>query len=260
MNVTVCQRKSNSIVFKVSFEAAGLQTGPMRADITIEFGAKKPGQQEKIDSQEKFKSQAIPKSRVMEFEIKGLAASSLYKFIFSGHVESIAAPFRFVLMTSTTPSSGMTHLDTSNRDNLSTGQKEKEKLSSTRPRIDSKDPKKKLTMSEKHVIDIICRTGGMAEMLGGKSSLTRSIKQARKTRHAEEFSKSGYKFSRPPSMRQERMARTLIVSSAKESTYSLTSGSKGKEFMKNDWFMGPFYAWDKNVAIDSRKYEDDQDS
>ena len=48
------------------------------------------------------------------------------------------------------------------------------------------------------------------------------------------------------------MARTLIVSSAKESTYGLTSGIKGEEFLKNDWFMGPFYAWDKNIREGTR--------
>ena len=56
----------------------------------------------------------------------------------------------------------------------------------------------------------------------------------------------GYKFSQEPSLRDKRLNRYMLIGQAIDAFEDVPKEPKGQQFMKNDWFNGPFYAWDKN--------------
>lgn len=76
--------------------------------------------------------------------------------------------------------------------------------------------------------------------------LKQSILAARTHKGWRDFAMCGYKFSQEPSLSEKRTNRYLLIGQALDAFEEIPKETKGVQFMKNDWCMGPFYAWDKN--------------
>ncbi|TNV71152.1 hypothetical protein FGO68_gene15642 [Halteria grandinella] len=76
--------------------------------------------------------------------------------------------------------------------------------------------------------------------------LKEAIKAARNHKDWRDYAMCGYKFSQEPSLRDKRVNRYMLIGQAIDAFEDVPKEPKGSSFMKNDWFMGPFYAWDKN--------------
>lgn len=93
-----------------------------------------------------------------------------------------------------------------------------------------------------------------------EKEILKKVMDARKSSSTTDFIHESSKFGRPTKNREERMKRTLLVAQAIQvadqiyghrealESASTTSQSRGEGmvFGKNDWFMGPFYSYDKN--------------
>eukprot|EP00347_Sterkiella_histriomuscorum_P021058 403335423 len=79
-----------------------------------------------------------------------------------------------------------------------------------------------------------------------KESLTQALYAARNHKSWKDFSKCGMKFSQPEYNKDKRLNRMLLVGNAIDAFQDVPEQNDGHQLMKNNWNMGPFYAWDKN--------------
>ena len=54
------------------------------------------------------------------------------------------------------------------------------------------------------------------------------------------------KFAQPEYNKDKRLNRMLLIGNAIDAYQDVPEMNNGQQFMKNDWKMGPFYAWDQN--------------
>lgn len=85
-----------------------------------------------------------------------------------------------------------------------------------------------------------------------KKEIQNIVLNGRFAKNTKSFINQTYKFAKPKDTRQERLKRTLIVARGIE-TYDNIYGfrkeqseAKGQDFLKNDWFLGPFYSYNHN--------------
>jgi len=75
----------------------------------------------------------------------------------------------------------------------------------------------------------------------------KEIMRGRKYRGLQKFMNSDFKFAKPPFLKQSRKQRVWIMSQAVDLYDNIYSSKKTNgKFLKNDWFMGPFYSYNKN--------------
>lgn len=87
--------------------------------------------------------------------------------------------------------------------------------------------------------------------------LKKNIMDARSTKQWKEYQNSGYKFAKPKSNFETRKKRTFLVASGYEifdEVCDLVNREKGFNIMEGDWFMGPFYSYDRNVKFKENEY------
>ena len=54
------------------------------------------------------------------------------------------------------------------------------------------------------------------------------------------------KFSQPEYNKDKRLNRMLLVGKAIDAFQEVPERNDGHQLLKNNWNMGPFYAWDRN--------------
>ena len=57
---------------------------------------------------------------------------------------------------------------------------------------------------------------------------------------------NGFKQSHHPDFKDLRTSRYILIGQAIDAFEEIPKEPKGHQFLKNDWNLGPFYAWDKN--------------
>lgn len=77
--------------------------------------------------------------------------------------------------------------------------------------------------------------------------LDRAILAARYSKDTSDFVMAGHKSLRPDK-REDRIKRTMLISHGIQVADTIYKHSEGRELFKNDWFMGPFYSYDRNSA------------
>ena len=86
----------------------------------------------------------------------------------------------------------------------------------------------------------------------GQKDLKKNILDARSAKQWKDYQSSGYKFARPKENFETRKKRVWLVANGFEifdQVQSLVDKGKGFNPMEGDWFMGPFYSYDYNVAV-----------
>ena len=93
----------------------------------------------------------------------------------------------------------------------------------------------------------------------------KEIFRGRKYEGINKYMNSNYKFCKPRFKKKERRKRVWIMSQAVDMYddaygYKKNKAPKGMNFMKNDWFMGPFYSYNQNFenGVKKKMKEDDE--
>lgn len=76
--------------------------------------------------------------------------------------------------------------------------------------------------------------------------LSQAIAAARGYRDWRSYAMVGNKVAQEPSTREKRVARYMLVGQAIDAFEDVPKEEPGHQFLKNDWGLGPFYAWDQN--------------
>ncbi|KRW98413.1 hypothetical protein PPERSA_12892 [Pseudocohnilembus persalinus] len=88
------------------------------------------------------------------------------------------------------------------------------------------------------------------KFLGNQKQIKKQILEARTYKNVNSYINQEMKFSRPQYNKKERLQRTLLVAKGMETfdqVYGYRQESKnGKQFLQNDWHMGPFYSYNGN--------------
>ncbi|CDW72920.1 UNKNOWN [Stylonychia lemnae] len=79
-----------------------------------------------------------------------------------------------------------------------------------------------------------------------KETLKQSMLAARGHKDWKDYARCGMKVAQPEYNKDKRLNRMLLVGNAIDAYQDVPELNNGQAFMKNDWKMGPFYAWDHN--------------
>lgn len=88
------------------------------------------------------------------------------------------------------------------------------------------------------------------KIYNNEKDLKKNILDARAAKEYKDYQSSGYKFAKPKSNFETRKKRIWLVANGLEiydEVYDLVKRGKGYNVLEGDWFMGPFYSYDKNV-------------
>ena len=86
---------------------------------------------------------------------------------------------------------------------------------------------------------------GRINNLMSDKQLNKTILAARYSKDVSDFIMSGEK-SWKPMLREDRIKKTLLVTQGMQVMERMYRREEGRELGKNDWFMGPFYSFDRN--------------
>ncbi|CAD8106274.1 unnamed protein product [Paramecium primaurelia] len=113
--------------------------------------------------------------------------------------------------------------------------------------------------SEQQLVEVIAAENEGINIFQSKQEIKSMIQRARNNSSAKGFIYSEYKINKPPELKQERLKRIWMISKGQEFFDEVYGNiDPGLQFLKNDWFMGPFYSYDPNEEL-LRKNQENRD-
>ncbi|CAK66327.1 unnamed protein product (macronuclear) [Paramecium tetraurelia] len=113
--------------------------------------------------------------------------------------------------------------------------------------------------SEQQLVDVIAAENEGINIFENRQEIKSMIQKARNNSSAKGFIYSEYKVNKPPELKQERLKRIWMISKGQEFFDEVYGNiDPGFQFLKNDWFMGPFYSYDPNEEL-LRKNQENRD-